>query len=98
MLRHTCILWHPQTTGDKIRIGFLTTAFLGAQKRAERLCHPWVFRDPQTKGDKIKIGCLTLLRAAKEGGHATSPFSGIPEQRGSDVAFAPSFGPLIWHG
>ena len=35
MLRHPCILGVPQTNGDKIRIGSLTLAFWGAQKRAE---------------------------------------------------------------
>ena len=43
-----------------MRIGCLTLAFLGAQKRAEMLCHPCTLGYPQTKGDKIKIGCLTL--------------------------------------
>ena len=33
MLRHPCILGDPQTKGDKIRKGYLTPAFSGAQKR-----------------------------------------------------------------
>ena len=49
MLHHPCILADPQTKGDKIRFGYLTLAFSGAQKRA----------DPQTKGDKIRSGYLT---------------------------------------
>ena len=59
MLRHPCILGDPQTKGDKIRSGYLTLAFLGAQKRAETLHHPCILWDPQTKGDKIRIGCLS---------------------------------------
>ena len=35
-----------------------STAFLGAQKRAQMLCHSCILGDPQTKGDKIS-GCLT---------------------------------------
>ena len=46
-------------TRHKIRSGHLTPAFLGAQKRAERLRHPCILGDPQTKGDKIRSGCLT---------------------------------------
>ena len=45
--------------GDKIKIGCLTPAFSGAQKRAEMLPHPCILEHPQAKGDKIKIGCLT---------------------------------------
>ena len=48
----------PQTKGDKIRIGCLTLAFSGAQKRAKMLHHPCSLGDPQTKGDEIR-GCLT---------------------------------------
>ena len=59
MLCHPCILGDPQTKGNKIRIGCLTPAFSGAQKRAEMLCHPCILGDPQTKGNKIRIGCLT---------------------------------------
>ena len=70
-----CVLGDPQTKKqksnpnkrDKIRIGGLTLAFLGAQKRGEMLHHPCILGDPQTKGDKIRIGCLTptLLGAQK---------------------------------
>ena len=47
MLRHPCILGDPQTKEDKIRSGYLTLAFLGAQKRAEVLRHPCIFGGPQ---------------------------------------------------
>ena len=50
--------WSP-AKGDKIRIGCLTPAFLGAQKRAELLRHLCILGGPQTKGDKIRGGCLT---------------------------------------
>ena len=59
MVPHPCILGGPQTKGDKIRIGCLTPAFSGAQKRAQMLHHPSILGDPQTKGDKIRSGCLT---------------------------------------
>ena len=59
VLRHPCILRAPQTKGDKMRIGCLTPAFSGAQKRAKMLCHPCILGGPQTKGDNIRIGCLT---------------------------------------
>ena len=37
-------------SGDKIRIGCLTPAFSGAQKRAEMLPNPCVLRGPQKRG------------------------------------------------
>ena len=54
MLRHPYIVGDPQTKGDKIRIGSLTLAFVGAQTRAEMLRHPCILGNPQTKGDKIR--------------------------------------------
>ena len=42
-----------------MRIGSLTPAFSGTQKRAELLHHPCILGDPRTKGDKIRIGCLS---------------------------------------
>ena len=36
--------------GDKIRSGYLTLAFSGAQKRAELLHNPCILGDPQQKG------------------------------------------------
>ena len=42
------------TKGTKIRSGCLTLAFLGAQTRAEMLCHPYILGDPQKKGGEIQ--------------------------------------------
>ena len=42
-----------------MRIGCLTLAFSGTQKRAEMPHHPCILGDPQTKGHKIRIGCFT---------------------------------------
>ena len=37
--------WVPNAKhGEKIRSGYLTPAFLGTQKRAEVLCHPYILR------------------------------------------------------
>ena len=57
----------PQSKGDKIRSGYLTPAFLEAQKRAKMLHKPCILGDHQSKGDKIRIGCLTpaFLEAQK---------------------------------
>ena len=44
--------------GDKIREGYLTPAFSGAQKRAEMLCNLCILGVPN-KGDKIRKGYLT---------------------------------------
>ena len=76
-----------QTKGNKIRIGCLTRAFSGAQKRAEMLRYPCILGDPQRqpRGAKISSGpnkgkqnekwlphpCL--LVGPKEGGNATPP-------------------------
>ena len=50
MLRHPCISVGPQTKGDKIRIGCLTPAFSGTQKRAEMLHHPCILGGLQQRG------------------------------------------------
>ena len=77
--------WSP-TKGNKIRSGYLTLAFLGAQKRAEMLCHPCILGDPQQRGAKSEVvpnkgeqnpkwlphPCL--LGGPKEAGNATSPW------------------------
>ena len=57
----------PQTKGDKIRIGCLTPAFSGAQKKAEMLCHPCILGGLQTKEDEIRIGCLTPIKTYTRG-------------------------------
>ena len=45
-----CILGDPQTKGDKIRIGCLTPAFSGAQKKSEMVRHPCILGGPQQRG------------------------------------------------
>ena len=47
MLCHPCILKDPQIKGDKIRSGYLTPTFSGAQKSAQVLRHPCILRGPQ---------------------------------------------------
>ena len=47
------------SAGSKIRSGYLTPAFSGAQKRAEMLCHPAFSAVPNAKcGEKIRDGRL----------------------------------------
>ena len=46
--RKCCVT--PAFSGDKNRIGCPTPAFSGAQKRAEMLRHPCIFRGPQQRG------------------------------------------------
>ena len=59
LLRNLGILGGPQLKGDKIRIAYITPAFLGGQKRAVLLRNPCVLWGPQSKGDKIRIGYIT---------------------------------------
>ena len=40
------------SAGSKIRSGYLTPAFSGAQKRVEMLRHPCILRGPQQRGTK----------------------------------------------
>ena len=47
--------------GNKIRSGCLTPAFLGAQKRAEMLCHPCILGDPQQRVTKSEVAASPLL-------------------------------------
>ena len=56
---HLCHLLLTGCQRFKIRSGYLTPAFSGAQKRAKMLRHPCILGGPQTKGDEIRIGCLT---------------------------------------
>ena len=60
MLRHPCISGRPQTKRDKIRIGCLTLAFSGAQKRAQMLPHPCILGGPQIKKDKSEATASPL--------------------------------------
>ena len=64
------------SVGSKIRGGCLTTAFLGAQKRAEMVRHPCILGDPNAKRREQSRKWLPhpcLLGGPKEGGNATSP-------------------------
>ena len=62
--------------GEKIRSGYLTDAFSGAQKRAEMLCHPCILGGPQRQAwgeDQKWLPHAYLLGGPKEGGNAPSP-------------------------
>ena len=62
------------TRGEKIRSGYLTDAFSGAQKRAELLRNPCILGDPQrqARGENQKwLPHPSLLGGPKEGGIAT---------------------------
>ena len=78
-LRNPCILGGPQSKGDKIRIGCLTRALAGAQKRAEVLrnsCHP---RGPrcQRTGRKSELAAAPQLSR------------GTPTKRGQNEKWLP---------
>ena len=49
-VQYTTSPLHPQTKGNKIRIGCLNPAFWGAHKWAEMLRHPCFLGDPQQRG------------------------------------------------
>ena len=54
--------------GEKIRVGYLTDVFLGAQKGTELLRNRCVLKVPQSKGHKIIIGYLTpTISGAQKG-------------------------------
>ena len=57
---------------DKIKSGSLTPAFLGAHKRAEVLCKPYILGGPQTRGQNHKwLPHPCLLGGPQVGGSAT---------------------------
>ena len=57
--------------GYKTRSGYLTPAFLGAQKWAEMLRNACILGGPQQKGQTQKwLPHPCLLRGQKEGGNA----------------------------
>ena len=59
---------------EKIRSGYLTPAFSGAQKRAKLLRNPCILGDPQrqARGENQKwLPHPCILRGRKEGGIAT---------------------------
>ena len=62
MLHHSCFRGNPQTKGDKIRIGCLTPAFLGAQKWAEMLHHPCIVGGPQQRGQNQSTKKTTTIK------------------------------------
>ena len=91
--------FHPSNFGDNTihartnRIGCLTLAFSGAQKRAEMIRHPCILGDPQTKGDKIRSDCLTpaFSGAQKRAEMLRHPaFLGSPNKRGTNSQLAAS--------
>ena len=72
-----------RTKGNKIRIGCLTPAFSGAQKRAEMLCHPFILGDPEQTGMKSELAASPLpSRGTKRGlnWYVTTAFSGVPNK------------------
>ena len=83
MLRNNWILGDPRTKGDEVSIGYLTSAFSGAQKGADVLCNPCVVGHTQTKGDEMGIGYLgpAFLGAHKRAEVLCNPWIlGIPKQ------------------
>ena len=52
--------------GSKIRMGFLTPTFSGAQKMAEMLRHPCILGDPQQRGTKSAWAASPLLSWAQK--------------------------------
>ena len=77
----------PPTKGIKIKSGYLTCAFSGAQKRAEMVRHPCILGDPQHQAWRAKSEVVPnigeqnlkwlphpcLLEGPKEGRNSTSP-------------------------
>ena len=91
----------PKTKGDKIRSGYLTPAFSGADKWAEMLRHPYILGDPQNKGGHNQkwVPHPCLLGGPQVGGNATSSLDtrGSPKHRGTKLEVGtsplPSRGP-----
>ena len=68
------------TKGHKIRYGYLTLAFLGAQKRAKMLCHPCILGDPKQRATKSHVATSPLPSWGRKRGrkcYVTPAFSGI---------------------
>ena len=75
--------WSP-TKGNKIRSGYLSPAFSGAQKRAEMLRHACILGDPQHRGTYSEVATSPLpSRGPKRGQkcYVTPAFSGIPSAK-----------------
>ena len=84
--------------GDKIRSGYLTPAFSGAQKRANRYITP-AFSGFPNKGVEIRSGCLTpaFLGPHKWAEVLCNPYIlGRPQQRGTKSEVATSPLPSKW--
>ena len=89
-----CLLWDPQSKGDKINSGYLTPDFSGAPKRAEMLHHPCILRDPQTKGsgEKSELAASPPPPPGPTSGRKCYPtlaFLGIPKQRQTKSKWLP---------
>ena len=97
-LPHPCLLGGPKevknatsplhshgspTKGTKIRSGYLTLAFSGAQKRSKMLHHPCIVMGPQQRGPKSEVAASPLpSRGPKRGQkcYITPAFSWVPNK------------------
>ena len=96
-LSHPCLLEGPKEGENAIsplhsrgsptkrnkRIGCLTPAFSGAQKRAEVLCHHCILGEPEQRGTKSEVAASPLpSRGPKRGQncYVTPAFSGNPNK------------------
>ena len=84
---------HNAKIGVKIRSGYLTPAFSGAQKRAEVLHNPCIPGVPNDK-DKIRIHCLTppfsqTQKRAKSRRHPCIPWGPQRQARGENKKWLP---------
>ena len=76
-----------QTNGKKIRSGYLTPAFSGAQKRAEFLRNPCILRDPKQRGRKSEVATPPLASRGPRRGrnrYVTPAFSGVANAKPRD--------------
>ena len=75
--------WGFPTKGSKIRIGYLSHAFSGAQKWAEVLRHPCILRGPQQRGAKSELAASAMPSPGPKSGwkcYATLAFFGVPNK------------------
>ena len=81
-----------QTKGNKIRHGYLTPAFSGAQKRAEMLCHPCILGHPKQRGTKLDVATSPLPSWGRKRGRkccATPVFSGTSKKGEQNQTWLP---------
>ena len=77
---------HPRGSpkkGNKIRIGWHSSAFSGAQTWAEVLRHPCILRGPQQRGKKSELATLAMPSQGPKSGqkcYGTPAFSGVPNR------------------